>query len=85
MEAAWEELAHNVLVWAKEWLLPAVPRLQRQGLGRQLLQYTLAAFRTLGFPKVHLFVFTANEAAVAFYRSLGWTERHDIAVFSLDH
>jgi hypothetical protein len=34
MEAAWEELAHNVLVWAKEWLLPAVPRLQKYGVER---------------------------------------------------
>jgi Transposase DDE domain group 1 len=27
-------LAHNVLVWAKEWLLPAVPRLAKYGVQR---------------------------------------------------
>ena len=27
-------LAHNVLIWGKEWLLPAVPRLAKYGVQR---------------------------------------------------
>jgi hypothetical protein len=29
-----EVLAHNVLMWAKEWLLPMVPRLEKYGIKR---------------------------------------------------
>lgn len=34
MVVALGALAHNVLIWAKEWLLPKVPRLEKYGIKR---------------------------------------------------
>jgi ribosomal protein S18 acetylase RimI-like enzyme len=60
------------------------PDRPQQGLGRQLIEQVLDSFRSLGIRKVHLFVLRENTPAIDFYRRLGWSERHDIAVFSLD-
>jgi ribosomal protein S18 acetylase RimI-like enzyme len=50
-----------------------VPRLQSQGLGRQLINTLLAALREQGSAGVHFFVTPANERAAGFYRHHGFT------------
>jgi ribosomal protein S18 acetylase RimI-like enzyme len=51
-----------------------VPRLQSQGLGRQLMNTLIGALREQGSAGVHFFVWPANKRAIAFYRRLGFTE-----------
>jgi ribosomal protein S18 acetylase RimI-like enzyme len=50
-----------------------VPRLQSQGLGRQLMATLIRALREQGSVGVHFFVWPANQRAVGFYRHLGFT------------
>jgi ribosomal protein S18 acetylase RimI-like enzyme len=50
-----------------------VPRLQSQGLGRELIETLLTALRERGSPGLHFFVSPANERAADFYRHLGFT------------
>ena len=57
---------------------------QRGGFGRRLLDAACEALRVVGARKVHLFVLKENEDACAFYRRLGWIERRDIQVFTLE-
>jgi ribosomal protein S18 acetylase RimI-like enzyme len=52
------------------------------GLGRELMERVEAQFKLLGCHKVHLFVEEHNRAVSDFYRSLGWTERTDLTLFS---
>jgi ribosomal protein S18 acetylase RimI-like enzyme len=50
-----------------------VPRLQSQGLGRQLMNTLIRALRDRGSVGLHFFVSPANQRAVGFYRHLGFT------------
>jgi ribosomal protein S18 acetylase RimI-like enzyme len=50
-----------------------VPRLQSQGLGRQLMNTLMGALREQGSVGLHFFVWPANQRAVGFYRHLGFT------------
>ena len=50
-----------------------VPRLQSQGLGRQLMNTLIRALQEQGSAGVHFFVWPANQRAVGFYRHLGFT------------
>jgi ribosomal protein S18 acetylase RimI-like enzyme len=51
-----------------------LPRLQGQGIGRQLIERWLAIARGLGSSGVHLGVNPDNRAAMRFYRAGGWRE-----------
>ncbi len=53
-----------------------------QGIGRELVQRVLHALKTLGINKCHLFVIKENEAAIAFWRHIGWQLREDIVTMS---
>jgi ribosomal protein S18 acetylase RimI-like enzyme len=48
------------------------PAFQRRGLGRALMAEAERLLRTAGCPKINLQVRAGNEAAVAFYRELGF-------------
>lgn len=50
-----------------------VPRLQSQGLGRQLMNTEVRALRQQGSVGLHFFVWPSNQRAVGFYRHLGCT------------
>lgn len=54
------------------------PGLQRQGLGRQLVERALQAVRELGIHKAALVVFARNQQGNAFWEKLGFTLRTDI-------
>jgi ribosomal protein S18 acetylase RimI-like enzyme len=50
-----------------------VPRLQSQGLGRQLMNTLIRALRERGSVGVHFVVWPTNQRAIGFYRHLGFT------------
>lgn len=55
---------------------------RRQGLGRALVERCLSALRRDGIDKCHLFVFAANRDTIAFWRSIGWTQRVELIMMS---
>ena len=70
-----DELAEH---YPSELHINLVPRVQSQGLGRQLMDTLIRALREQGSIGVHFFVSAANQRAAGFYRHLGFT------VFSAD-
>jgi ribosomal protein S18 acetylase RimI-like enzyme len=63
-----------------------VPRLQSQGLGRQLMNTLMRALRERGSVGLHFFVQPANQRAVGFYRHLGFAviSAQDLVIFAMD-
>lgn len=57
--------------------LAVEPRLQRTGLGRLLMGEAERLLRSVGCPKINLQVRSGNDAAVRFYRELGFAV-HDV-------
>ncbi len=57
------------------WLnyLAVAPEYQRRGLGREIVGEAERLLRAAGCPKINLQVRTANEAAIEFYRRLGYS------------
>ena len=55
---------------------------RRRGIGRTLADRCLAALRREGIHKCHLFVFSENREAVAFWRKIGWTQRIELVMMS---
>ena len=51
-----------------------LPRAQRQGFGRRMIETEIAALAAAGAPRIHLGVSIGNDAGLAFYGSLGFTE-----------
>ncbi len=62
--------------------LAVKPSQRRQGLGKALAARCLAALAAEGIDKCHLFVFANNADAIAFWRSVGWSQRVDLNVMS---
>jgi [ribosomal protein S18]-alanine N-acetyltransferase len=62
-----EEQAHLLLLCVQ-------PALQRQRIGRRLVEWLLASARVAGIGTVHLELRVDNDAALAFYQQLGFTE-----------
>ena len=50
-----------------------LPRLQSQGLGRQLMNTLIRALREQGSVGLHFYVWPSNQRAVGFYQHLGFT------------
>jgi ribosomal protein S18 acetylase RimI-like enzyme len=63
-----------------------VPRLQSQGLGRQLMNTLIRALREQGSVGLHFFVQPTNQRAAGFYRHLGFTviSAEGPVVFAMD-
>ena len=55
---------------------------RRRGIGKKLMEHCLEGLRRQGIDKCHCFVFAENQAALNFWRSLGWDERVDLCVMS---
>lgn len=55
---------------------------RRQGIGRKLIETSLAALHTQGINKVHVFVKRHNMTASIFWKNLSWKMRRDIQVYS---
>ena len=62
-----------------------VPRLQGQGIGRQLIATVISALRGQGSPGLHLHVSYRNQRAAGFYRYVGFAERpaDDVHIFTM--
>jgi putative acetyltransferase len=58
------------------------PDVQRQGLGRLLVERSSAALAGQGIRKVHVFVYAANREAAGFWSGLGFVLRSELEVFS---
>ena len=56
---------------------------QNRGIGRQLVEASLTALKTIGIEKVHLWVKVDNEAGKGFWEHMGWNSRTDIALMSI--
>jgi ribosomal protein S18 acetylase RimI-like enzyme len=56
------------------------PKHQRQGHARQLMQRAEAELTALGCPKLNLQVRAGNEAVIAFYESLGYSDDHTVSL-----
>jgi ribosomal protein S18 acetylase RimI-like enzyme len=57
---------------------------QRLGLGKKLSEKCLAALRSQGLKKCHIFVLSSNTEGLRFWERLGWLLRKDILVMSKD-
>lgn len=57
---------------------------RRRGIGTALATAVVEALAMQGIFKTHLDVFADNEAAISFWRSLGWQQRDDIVRFSFN-
>ena len=55
---------------------------RRQGLGQALVERCLSALRRGGIDKCHLFVFADNQDTIAFWKSIGWTQRVELVMMS---
>lgn len=62
--------------------LAVQPDRRRQGIGRALVERCLAALKTEGVRKCHLFIFNDNVEGIRFWKGVGWTQRADIGVMS---
>ncbi len=63
----------------------AVARTHRgKGIGRALVDRSLAALANLGMRKCHIFVVADNAEGKKFWRKIGWEERTTITVMSHD-
>jgi ribosomal protein S18 acetylase RimI-like enzyme len=68
-------LLHHVAVASRE---------RRRGIGTALVARCVRELRTRGVLRCHLFVNNSNPAAVAFWKNLGWRQRDDLTMMSLD-
>jgi N-acetylglutamate synthase len=62
--------------------LAVLPEYRLRGIARAVCERCLSALRAAGITKCHLFVFTTNHRAQAFWQSLNWTRREDLVVYS---
>lgn len=63
-----------------------LPRLQGQGMGRELIATVCAALRNQGSPGLHLHVGVDNQRAAEFYRHVGFAElpADEVRVFTME-
>jgi len=55
---------------------------RRRGLGRALIEQCLSALRQDRIDKCHIFVFADNRDTIAFWKSIGWTQRFELVMMS---
>ncbi len=53
-------------------------------LGKELVELCKVKFKKAGIQKCHIFIYVDNESGKEFWRSVHWTERDDICLFSHD-
>lgn len=57
---------------------------RRHGLGRLLVEHSLACFKAEGITRCTIFVIRGNEAGEAFWKRIGWHERTDLGLMAKD-
>jgi putative acetyltransferase len=56
---------------------------RRKGIGRLLVDKSMAALQSCGIQKCHLLIYHDNASGIEFWERIGWTYRRDIGVVSL--
>ena len=67
---------HHLAV-AEEW--------RKRDIGRNLVERCLKALTAEGIEKSHLFVYSDNNKAIAFWQRIGWISRVELDIMSIDH
>lgn len=62
--------------------LAVKPSCRYQGIGTGLVERSLVALKEIGIRKCHIFVFTDNQGALAFWGKAGWETRSDLKIMS---
>jgi ribosomal protein S18 acetylase RimI-like enzyme len=57
---------------------------RRLGLGRVLVEHSLARLREEGISRCSIFLIIGNEPGEAFWKRIGWRERTDLKVLARD-
>jgi ribosomal protein S18 acetylase RimI-like enzyme len=57
---------------------------RRHGLGRQLVEHSLARLKEAGITRCTIFVIRDNAAGEAFWKRIGWHERTDLGLMSIE-
>lgn len=63
--------------------LAVSPSHRKKGIGRLLVQTSLAALHRNNILKCHLLLFSHNSDGRKFWESIGWTYRNDLAIMSI--
>ena len=58
------------------------PNCRRRGIGRQLVENSLAGLRSVGIEKCHIMVLSYNQEGLNFWQEMGWKMRNDIFLLS---
>lgn len=64
--------------------LAVAPRARRGGIGRALVDASLAALAVRGARRCHIFVMAGNADGQRFWERVGWFRRDDLVVMSKD-
>jgi len=59
------------------------PEYRRRGIGRELVNAVISAFKTEGITKASVLVFRSNDAGNSFWIRNGWEKRLDLNYYSL--
>jgi GNAT superfamily N-acetyltransferase len=59
-------------------------QIRGEGLGRQLVHWVMDRFRELGLARCNVLIFAQNEQGRQFWRHLGFRERPDLVIGSID-
>ncbi len=62
--------------------LAVTGKFRGRGIGQALVKSSLEELRKAGIQKCHLFVFSENQDARAFWRQINWTERSELIMMS---
>lgn len=57
---------------------------RKQGLGRVLVEHSLAQLQAAGIRRCTIFLITSNETGAAFWKQIGWRDREDLRVMAYD-
>jgi len=57
-------------------------KFRRRGIGQALVESSLEELSKAGIQKCHLFVFSENQDARAFWSQINWTERSELIMMS---
>jgi len=55
-----------------------------RGIGKMLAQRCLDAVAAQGIDKVHIFVYRRNQKAIKFWEKIGWHQRDDLLLMSIE-
>jgi ribosomal protein S18 acetylase RimI-like enzyme len=57
---------------------------RKLGLGRLLVEHSLAQLRAIGIRRCTIFLIASNDGGEAFWKRIGWRDRDDLKVLAYD-